>query len=110
VSVLTTALTGNATFDHTSSGFDYFNYTINNVPAGTYTLRFTYCAVNHDNTGVVVHAGATTTGVDFAVNFCPPPPCLSGDTRIDTLMGAVRVTDLKVGMSVWTLDATGLRT
>ncbi len=35
--------------------------------------------------------------------------CLSGDTRIDTPMGAVRVTDITVGTSVWTLDATGLR-
>ncbi len=36
--------------------------------------------------------------------------CLSGDTMIETPIGAVRVTDLKVGMPVWTLDATGVRT
>jgi hypothetical protein len=37
------------------------------------------------------------------------PICLAGDTRIDTPQGPVRVEDLRVGMSVWTSDRTGVR-
>lgn len=108
ISILGTAISVNAVFDHTTPPSAFFPYTINNVPAGTYTVRCTYCAANHDVTGVVVNAGATTANVNFSVNECVP--CLSGDTLIDTPVGAVQVIDLQVGMPVWTLDATGLRT
>jgi hypothetical protein len=96
-----------AAYDHTTAGVAYFPYTINNVPAGTYTVRCYYCAVYTSVPNVVVIAGQTTTGVDFLVDECLI--CLSGDDLIDTPIGAVRVADLKVGMPVWTLDATGLR-
>ena len=97
----------NATYDHTTGAVEYFPYTIYNVPAGTYTVRCYYCGVYTSVLNVVVIAGQTTTGVDFNVNECLL--CLSGDALIDTPKGAVRVADLKAGMSVWTLDATGLR-
>lgn len=61
------------------------------------------------------------TSIDFSgqkVTFTkvvgdPPfggcPICLAGNTLIDTPSGQVRVQDMKVGMSVWTLDRTGNR-
>lgn len=37
------------------------------------------------------------------------PICLAASTMIDTPAGKIRVTDLRVGMEVWTLDANGKR-
>ena len=39
----------------------------------------------------------------------PCPICLSGDTNIATPTGYVNVKDLKVGMTVWTMDQYGMR-
>ena len=39
----------------------------------------------------------------------PLPVCLAGNTRIDTPVGQLMVTDLAVGMGVWTVDASGAR-
>ncbi len=37
------------------------------------------------------------------------PICLSDKTLIDTPRGSINVKDLKVGMSIWTMDSAGLR-
>jgi hypothetical protein len=37
----------------------------------------------------------------------PRPICLSGDTRISTLVGDILAKNMKEGMSVWTTDASG---
>lgn len=37
------------------------------------------------------------------------PICLAGNTRIDTPAGPVLVTDLQIGMPVWTIDKSGQR-
>lgn len=37
------------------------------------------------------------------------PICLAADTRIDTPAGPIAVTELRAGMTVWTVDAVGAR-
>lgn len=44
---------------------------------------------------------------EHAFNTCPI--CLSKDTHIDTPQGAIRITDLKEGIAVWTTNASGTR-
>lgn len=109
VSVLTTALTATPTYDHTVGNIDFYIYTVNNVPPGTYTVECTYnCGPSsQDVTSVHVSQGVTTTGVNFSFTACTV--CLSGDTQIGTPTGGVGINDIKVGTTVWTRDLTGLR-
>jgi hypothetical protein len=59
-------------------------------------------------TGVIDAQGAITIEQrEAALVMCPI--CLAADTLIDTPDGPVAVQDLRVGMLVWTLDASGKR-
>ena len=79
-------------------------YSISNVPAGSQHITAKFTGFSDIHTSATVPLGST-----LCLNFGFGLICLSGDTVIDTPMGAVRVTDIRVGMPVWTLDATGLR-
>ncbi len=58
--------------------------------------------------GLIDPAGGITVQQETpSVATCPI--CLAGDTRIDTPTGPVAVADLRVGMTVWTVDAAGTR-
>ena len=71
ITIVSTAFSTMPSYDHIANGLQYFTYSIMNVPAGTYTVRCNYCSVDHDVTGVVVHAGATTNNVDFGpLSYC----------------------------------------
>jgi hypothetical protein len=108
VSVQPSGPSANAVFVQFSGMYAMFSYAINNVPLGNQTLKA------HDNTtcspdqmkNLNVVPGSNM-GPTFTFAMCSI--CLSGDTLIDTPAGDARITELKPGITVWTLDATGLR-
>jgi hypothetical protein len=109
VSVQPSGPSANAVFVQFSGIYAMFSYAINNVPLGNQTLKAhdnTTCSPDLTNNLNVVPG--PNTGPTFTFGLCLQG-CLSGDTLIDTPAGGVRVTDIKPGMTVWTLDATGLR-
>ncbi len=59
------------------------NYTIQNIPAGTYTINAEKPGYEFgDVTGVVVTDGNNTSGIDFSLNpFTMQPPVLSASTN-----------------------------
>lgn len=59
-----------ATYNGTSGGFWVYPYILTPVPAGTHDVVAYYCNVSLTDSGEVVHAGQTTTGVNFTFNFC----------------------------------------
>jgi hypothetical protein len=93
-----------------SNGSIVFPYSISNLlPANNYVVRAagSICAYSGDISNVVVTAGSTTPNINFVFNC--NAPCLSSETLISTPADDVRITDIKIGMSIWTLDAVGKR-
>jgi hypothetical protein len=75
ISVLTTALSTNAVFDHSTASSLVYIYSISGIPTGVYTVRcsFPACSQMHDITDVAVKSGKTTPDVNFAFNDCLAP-------------------------------------
>lgn len=86
----------------TQEGDQYsFSYRTNQTTTNSALYQLVSGSVRVD--GVVSIASRTTT---TAPNC---PICLAATTLIATPHGAVRVTDVRVGMTVWTEDAAGVR-
>lgn len=60
--------------------------------------------------GSITPSGGITIARQEATPNFGCPICLAGQTRIDTPQGPVAVKDLRAGMTVWTLTASGART
>lgn len=55
----------------------------------------------------VIDPGGAITVAKREPSFLSCPVCLAAGTLIDTIQGAVPVQEIRPGMSVWTLDASG---
>ncbi len=85
-------------------------------PAGDAGLRFDYLAQPPDGgaegqriTGTISRSGAIAIEQRAPAGEPNCPICLSLGTPIDTLSGPVAVEEIRIGDSVWTLDAAGRR-
>ena len=85
-------------------------------PIGNDTYRFDYlaqpatgAAQGTRTAGTITTAGAITIEQQAAAGEPMCPICLARGTRVDTPTGRVAVEALRIGDSVWTLDANGLR-
>jgi hypothetical protein len=85
-------------------------------PIGNNRFRFDYLAVpaagKTDGTrsvGIVDDRGLITIEQQAPAGQPPCPICLARGTRIATPSGDVPVEDVRPGMSVWSVDATGRR-
>jgi hypothetical protein len=78
--------------------------------AFTYRVRSTSGAASYLLvTGTVRLDGVVTVSSRTATGAPPCPICLAAATFISTPAGNVRVTDIKPGMMVWTVGASGAR-
>lgn len=85
-------------------------------PAGSGSYRFDYLNMpepgasdGRRTTGTIDDQGQIAIDVQSPAGQPPCPICLARGTRIATPGGDVRIEDVRVGMRVWSIDATGRR-